>query len=192
MKFLAIFVHSITLLTFVASAQVDPPCTIRTLVGNPVVFSGDGGAATAAHLLGPRGIAKAADGTIFFADSYNNRVRKISPEGIISTIAGNGRRGFSGDGGPATLAELSSPSELALDAAGNLYVIDQTGFAGRVRRITPDGIITTIAGNGTAGYGGDGGPATEAMFSLPIGLAVDSEGNVYIADNKNNRAGVCT
>ena len=121
-----------------------------------------------------------AAGNLYIADSGNNSIRKVAPNGTITTVAGNGTQGYSGDGGPATSAELNYPYGVAVDAAGNLYIADTSNY--RVRKVTPDGTITTVAGNGTEGYSGDGGPATSAGLGMPQGVAVDAAGNLYIAD----------
>ena len=148
-------------------------------------FSGDGGPAASAALNSPIGVAVDAFGNVYIADQNNNRIRKVNTAGIISTFAGNGTAGFSGDGGPATHAELSSPFGVAADAAGNVYFTDVNNF--RVRKVTPAGIISTFAGNGISGFNGDGGPATSAQLNTQGGLAVDAAGNVYIADWANFR-----
>jgi sugar lactone lactonase YvrE len=147
-------------------------------------YSGDGGLATAAQLNFPNGVAVDSTGSIYVADTGNNRIRKITTAGKISTVVGNGTRGSSGDGGPATEAQLNSPHGLAVDSAGNLYIAESY----RIRKVTPAGIISTVAGNGTLGYSGDGDLATAAQLNNgPTGLAVDSSGNLYIADLSNNR-----
>jgi uncharacterized protein (TIGR03437 family) len=148
-------------------------------------FSGDGGAATSAHLINPTGVAVDGSGNLFIADSYNNRIRKVSTNGIITTVAGNGTMGFSGDGGPATSASLASPNAVAVDGSGNLFIADYNN--NRVRKVSTTGIITTVAGNGTAGFSGDGGPATGAQIWGPDGVAVDASGNIFIADFNNKR-----
>jgi uncharacterized protein YjiK len=148
-------------------------------------YSGDGGKATSAEIFGPFGVALDASGNIYIADYYNNRVRRVTTAGIISTVAGNGTGGYSGDGGAATSAELSHPSGVTVDSAGNFYIADQTN--NRIRKVTTTGIISTVAGNGTQGYSGDGGAATSAELNQPYGVTVDSAGNIYIADFLNNR-----
>jgi uncharacterized protein (TIGR03437 family) len=147
-------------------------------------FYGDGGPAISAQLYAPEGVAVDGGGNLYIADGTNH-VRKVAPNGIIVTVAGVGQAGFAGDGGPAISAQLSSPQGLASDAAGNLYVAD--GGNNRVRKITPLGIISTVAGNGQAGYSGDGGVATSAQLNNPIGVAVDAAGTLYIADTWNYR-----
>ena len=148
-------------------------------------FSGDGGPAANAMLGRPVGLVVDYGGNIICVDSTAHRIRKIDSSGIISTIAGNGVNGFSGDGGPATLASLSFPLAVAIDRASNLYVADAGN--NRIRMIAPNGVITTIAGNGGGGFAGDGGMAVNASLNIPSDMAVDSAGNLYIADSGNNR-----
>ncbi len=146
--------------------------------------SGDGGPATAAQLNNPQALAIAADGTIYIADTDNHRIRAVI-SGTISTIAGSGALGFSGDNGPATMARLASPTAIAVGSTGMVYVADSGNH--RIRSINTSGVITTIAGNGTQGFSGDGGPATSAALDTPSGLAVSSTGQLYIADTHNHR-----
>ena len=232
--------------------QVSAAGIITTVAGNGNRgFSGDGGAATGAQLASPVGPAVAAAGNVFFADAGNARIRQVSTSGIITTVAGDGTLGPSGDGGPATSTPLF-PNSVAVDGAGNLFIGDygsnrirkvspggiMTTVAGcapgcipggipgdggpatsvrlwlglgdpnflggtaldsagnlfiadtnnqRIRKVSPDGIITTAAGTGAMGFSGDGGPATSAQLSAPLAVAVDSENNLYIADTYNNR-----
>ncbi|MBW1818596.1 MAG: hypothetical protein JRJ60_15750, partial [Deltaproteobacteria bacterium] len=147
--------------------------------------SGDGLPATDAQLDFPWGIAVDASGNLYISDIGCNRIRKIDTSGIITTVAGNGTYGYSGDGGPATQAELDTPMDVAVDTSGNLYIVD--GFNARIRKVDTNGIITTVAGNGTYGYSGDGGPATQAQLYEPGGVTVDTSGNLYIADTYNYR-----
>src|SRR6266581_2875799 len=136
---------------------------ISTVAGNGRVgFSGDGGPATGTTLASPSGVAVDAAGNLYIADHGHNRIRKVNTDGIITTVAGNGTFGFSGDGGLATSANLWGPTGVAVDAAGNLYIADYGN--NRIRRVNTDGIITTVAGNGTAGLSGDGGLATSASL----------------------------
>jgi trimeric autotransporter adhesin len=167
---------------------------ISTVVGNGTGgFSGDGDLATAARLFLPTGVAVDSADNLYIADTGNNRIRKVTTAGIISTVAGNGTPGSSGDGGLATAAQLDGPSGVAVDSAGNLYIADQGNVAigdpgsQRIRKVTTAGIISTVAGNGTRGFSGDGGLATAAQLNLPSGVVVDSEGNLYIADQGNSR-----
>ncbi|MFA5891305.1 MAG: hypothetical protein WDA27_10235 [Actinomycetota bacterium] len=166
--------------------KVDPDGTISTVAGNEsCCFSGDGGPATQANLSYPRGVAVAPDGSIFIADYYNSRIRKVDPAGIISTVAGNGNGDFSGDGGPATQASLSYPRGVAVAPDGSIFIADSGNY--RIRKVDPDGTISTVAGNGSSGFSGDGGPATQASLSEPEGVAVVPDGSIFIADSGNYR-----
>ncbi|MBI2947659.1 MAG: hypothetical protein HYY23_08425, partial [Verrucomicrobia bacterium] len=159
---------------------------IQTLAGTGVpAFSGDGGPATSARLNSPTCVAVDAAGNLLIADTQNHRIRKVTPVGLISTLAGTGSAAFNGDGGPGTSASLQSPQGLALDATGNLYVADSLNH--RVRQLAPDGRISTIAGSGARGFGGDAGPAMLANLNSPSRVAVDAEGNLLIADTGNHR-----
>jgi uncharacterized protein (TIGR03437 family) len=146
-------------------------------------FSGDGGPALYAGLQYPTSVAVDNSGNLFIADNSNFRVRKVTPQGTISTVAGNGTQGFSGDGGPATSAQLDGMMELgvAADASGNLFIADRGNC--RIRKVTPQGTITTVAGNGTPGSSGDGGPATSAQLYYPFEVAVNASGNLFIANS---------
>jgi len=159
---------------------------ITTVAGNGAFgFSGDNGPATAAKLAFPYSVAVDASGNIYIADRNNNRIRKVDASGTITTIAGTTSAGYTGDNGAANAAQLSAPGALALDALGNLYIADYNNNV--VRKITMStGIITTVAGNGTQGFGGDNGAAASAQLSHPTGLTVDVNGNIYIADYGNN------
>jgi sugar lactone lactonase YvrE len=165
--------------------MVLPTGIITTFAGNGLSgFSGDGGAATSAQLSQPAGLALDSAGNLYIADSNNSVVRKVTPAGIISTVAGTGGvLGFSGDGGPATQAKFMAPIAVALDSSGNLYIVDFYGWIREVNAAT--GVIATIAGNGTIGYSGDGGAATAAQFFNPLGVALDSSGSIYVADSNN-------
>ena len=146
--------------------------------------SGDGGPAWMAQLSAPLGVA-AGGGSIYIADSLNHRVRRLSPGGILATIAGSGIRGYGGDGGPALEAQLDTPDGVAVDGAGNVYFSDAANHC--VRRVTSGGLIETVAGNGVLGFAGDGGPAREALLHRPAGIALDGQGNLFIADSGNHR-----
>ena len=148
-------------------------------------YSGDGGPATSAALDGPSAVAVGPGGSVYIADTGNDRVRRIAPDGTIATVAGTGGRGFSGDGGGATAATLAGPAGLTVDARGDLYIADVLN--NRVRKVAPDGTMTTLAGSGRRGRSGDGGRATAAALDTPAGVAVDGSGNVYIADAGNAR-----
>ncbi|GBD25095.1 Anti-sigma-I factor RsgI2 [bacterium HR30] len=159
---------------------------IDTVAGTGIRgFSGDGGPAVAAQLNFPTDVTCGADGAVFVADTLNHRVRKISRDGTIVTAVGDGRPFSSGDGGPATKASINGPRGVAFDSAGNLYVAE--GDGNRIRKIGPDGIITTFAGTGAWGFGGDNGPATQAKLANPWHVALDGFGNVFIADYGNSR-----
>ena len=165
--------------------KVDPSGIITTVAGPGLpFFSGDGGPATSAASGRPGGVAVDQAGNIYIADSLNLRVRKVDTRGIITTVAG-GASGFSGDGGPAVGAGMSSPEAVAVDNAGNLYIAD-TSFH-RVRKVDASGTISTFAGNGTIGTAGDGGQAANAQLSGISGLAADSAGNVYITERLSER-----
>jgi sugar lactone lactonase YvrE len=164
-----------------AVRKVDPHGTITTVAGTGEAgFSGDGGPATKARLDFPNAVAVDREGNLYISGDY--RIRKVDKDGIITTFAGTGEAGYSGDGGPATSARLTGPSQITFDDRGNLYLADEFS----VRKIDPSGTITTVAGTGQAGFSGDGGPATEAKFEAND-VALDREGNMYIADTENNR-----
>ncbi len=171
------------------------PLIITTAAGQDAAgFSGDGAPAVTAMLgnYGPSSVAAAPDGSLYIADNNNERIRVVAPSGIITTVAGNGSLAFGGDGGPALAASLYEPTAVAVGPDGSLYILDKSNA--RVRRVKPDstaslagGIITTVAGNGINGYSGDGGPAVNANLNSPYGIAVGSDGSLYIADSGNYR-----
>jgi RHS repeat-associated protein len=163
--------------------KVDTVGVITTVAGNGSFgYSGDGGPAIQARLsITIGGLAVDSFGNLFFGDSGNRRVRKVNTSGIISTVAGNGSSGYSGDGGPALKAQLMSASDVLLDSAGNLYIADYGNR--RVRKVDTSGVITTVAGNGSLGYSGNGGPAVKAQLNHPSELAIDNSGNLYIITN---------
>ena len=159
---------------------------ITTVAGNGSVgFSGDGGPAGNASFDNPVGVAVDDAGDLFIADAGNNRIRKVDSNGIITTVAGNGSAGFSGDGGSATNAACSYPVGVAVDDVGDLFIADAGN--NRIREVDSNGTINTVAGNGTSGYSGDGGPAINAACSYPYGVAVDHTGDLFIADLGNSR-----
>ena len=165
-------------------ASTDNISTIAGTAGSDG-YSGDGGAATDAELYQPYGVAVDSTGNVYIADRGNNRIRKLDASGNISTIAGTGDSGYSGDGGAATSAELNLPQGVTLNSSGNLYISDTSNQC--VRKVDMStGNISTIAGTGSAGHTGDGGPASDARLRGPTALALDSTGNVYIADYWNH------
>jgi sugar lactone lactonase YvrE len=166
--------------------KVDKNGVITTIAGRRFgAFSGDGGLATEAVLNSPQGVAVDKNGNIFIADTYNNRIRKIDLNGIITTVAGSQGYGAFGDGGLATSATLYQPADIAIDKIGNLYIADR--ILSRIRKVDTNGIITTVAGNVYAGFSGDGGPANLASLNEPYDIAVDEAGNLFIADKYNHR-----
>lgn len=169
--------------------------TISIFAGNGTAgFSGDGGAATSASLNRPSAIAIDSQGNVYISDRDNNRIRVVNPSGVISTYAGTGVAGFTGDGGPSNQARLSQQTDLEFDSRGNLYVIDWGNS--RIRRIRPDRTIETVAGNGTFGFSGDGGPAASAAIAPFVGMAIDASNNVYFSGSQRIRridsAGIIT
>lgn len=166
--------------------RVDSSGKVTTIAGNGAKgYSGDGGPATSGALYKPyRAVADRA-GNIYIADFYNNRIRKVDTSGTITTVAGTGTQGYNGDGIPATTAQLSLPGAVAVDSAGNGYIVDT--WNNRIGKVDTSGTINTIAGTGFAGVLGDGGPATSAQVNEPEGIALDSSGNIYIADYGNSK-----
>jgi len=164
--------------------------TISTVAGSDSMgYGGDGGKATSAMLNNPHGVAVDKAGNIYIADTNNFVVRKVDTSGTITTVAGIAGQvtiiGPAPEGVPATTVPLVSPWAVTVDSAGNLYITEWLGY--RIRKVDKQGIITTVAGNGTYGFSGDDGPATSAMFKAPEGIRFDAAGNLYIADNQNNR-----
>jgi hypothetical protein len=166
--------------------RVSPAGIITTVAGIGVKgFSGDGGPAVAARISAPRGLASLPDGSYLIADSDNNRIRRVTAAGIISTVAGTGTSGFGGDGGSATSAAMNSPFGVAPVSDGGFLIADADNR--RVRRVSAAGTITTVAGTGTSGFSGDGGPATSARITAPYNVAPLSDGGFLIADTANHR-----
>jgi uncharacterized protein (TIGR03437 family) len=166
--------------------KVDLYGVITTLAGTGEPgFSGDGGLGVNAQLNLPYGLAVDLAGNVYIADLGNQRVRRVGPDGRIFTVAGTGAKGSLGDGGPALNAQLATPRNVAVDAAGNLYISEFEGH--RIRQVSADGRIATAAGTGVAGFRGDGGQAVSAQLAFPAGVAVDRMGTLYIADSQNQR-----
>lgn len=173
---------------FSKADKVDSNGNINEIAGgNGPGYSGDGGTATFSKINGPEGITVDNEGNIYIADTRNHCIRKVdSKSGIITTIAGVGTPGYSGDLGPATSAQLNYPWDIALDSNGNIYIADLQNH--RIRKVDKNtGIISTVAGTGYGGYNGDGQPANAASLYTPSGVSIDSLGNIYIADATNNR-----
>ena len=160
--------------------------TISTYAGTGALgATGDGAAATLASFDHPIGLALSSTGRLYIADTANSKIRMVASDGTISTVAGTGVVGSVGDGGPAINALLNRPQGIAFDAAGNLYIADTANHL--IRKVTTDGTITTVAGNGNAGFSGDGGPATQASLWYPKSVLVDAAGNMLIVDSFNAR-----
>lgn len=178
--------RTLLLLAFLAHTATSAEWTISTFAGNGVKGgSGDGGLATAAQIDNPFGVVRGPDGAIWFCEYTGQRIRRVAADGTISTIAGTGEKGYSGDGGPALQATFNLPHELRFDANGDLYVVDMTNHA--VRKIDmKTKVITTIAGNGKPGYNGDGGPAKDAQFKQPHSIQFGPGGDLYVCDIGNN------
>jgi tetratricopeptide (TPR) repeat protein/sugar lactone lactonase YvrE len=169
-----------------AAGAAEPSYRITTVAGNGERgFAGDGGPAAAAKLARPCAVDVDEQGNLFIADYHNARIRKVAPDGTITTLAGTGEPGYAGDGGPAVRAKLWGPYGVRADRHGNVFIADQRNH--RVRKVAPDGTITTVAGDGRRGGDGDGGPAIRASLSGPNDMVADGEGNLYIADAGNSR-----
>lgn len=160
--------------------------SIKTFAGNGVQgFSGDGGPADQAQIDNPFGVVRGPDGAIWFCEYTGQRIRRVAPDGTISTVAGSGKQGYSGDGGPALMASFNRPHELRFDKAGDLYIVDM-GNNG-VRKVDmKTGLISTFAGTGQPGYSGDGGPANQAQFKQPHSIQFGPEGDLYVCDIGNH------
>jgi sugar lactone lactonase YvrE len=168
--------------TFTQVYRLESNGTVTLIAGAPGFPSavGDGGPATAAKISNPSSLAFDAAGNLYITEPFDSRVRKVTPGGTITTFAGNGHAGYSGDGGPASNALLSTPVDVKTDSSGNVFIADLT--ASVVRKVSASGIITTVAGTGTKGSSGDGGPATQATLSGAAAIAIDPAGNLFIAD----------
>lgn len=178
-------------LTVAASPYLPAQPVITSVAGTGEKgYSGDGGPATQAQLDQPFDVLIDPQGHLYFSDTNNHVVRRVDAKtGVITTVAGNGTKGYSGDGGPATKAQLNEPYGIELDAEGNLYIADRLNRC--VRKVSPQGIITTLAGKpGQIGFSGDGGPADQALLREPNGLALDSQGRLFIADVADHRVRV--
>jgi sugar lactone lactonase YvrE len=166
--------------------RVDPDGRVWTVAGNGQSgYVGEGLNAVETSLWTPAHIFLDGNGNLYLSEWHANRIRRIAPDGTITTVAGNGNPGQAGDGGPATKASINSPNGIFVNDDGTLYIADLGN--NRVRRVDPDGIITTVAGEGTPGWSGDGGPATDAKLNRPSGVFVDAAGDLYIADTRNKR-----
>ena len=166
--------------------RLTPAGTLVTVAGNGSPGSaGDNGRAALAQLNAPAAIAFDPRGNLYIADTFNHLIRKVTPAGFITTVAGNGAAGFSGDGGPATSATLNFPAGVAVDSAGVIYIADTWNH--RIRMVDSDGKIHTVAGSAIQGYGGDGAPALQAELDFPAGIVVDAQGVIYFCDSFNNR-----
>jgi hypothetical protein len=166
--------------------KIDSNGVLTTVAGTGIFgYSGDGGPATKADIFEPRGLAFDHAGNLFICDTANYRIRKVSPSGVITTFAGNGRPGYSGDGEPAIAASLGRFTRIAIDSFDNVYLSDDLNHV--VRRVTADGTIHTVVGNGKFGFAGDGGPATNASLKAPSGLAFDANGDLFVLDRIDNR-----
>src|SRR5947208_3397643 len=161
--------------------------TIATFAGTGVPgYSGDGGVAAGAQLNNPYGISIGPDGALYICDMENHRIRRVARDGTITTVVGTGRRGYSGDSGPALQAELNEPYEVRFDKAGNMFFVEMRNHI--VRRVdAKTKIISTVAGTGQEGFSGDGGPATKAHLKQPHSIQFDAKGDLYICDIGNNR-----
>lgn len=182
---LCLFLFFVTCCIF-HSMYANAQGVITTIIGNGMAsFGGDETLAVNANLTNPSGVVVDGGGNMYIADTGNNRIRMVNTDGIISTVAGNGNAGFSGDEGAATEATLNAPIDVALDAEGNLYISDNENH--RIRKVNTLGVISTVAGNGNAEFNGDGGSAIDASLNSPKSIIVDGNGNLFIADNFNHR-----
>lgn len=195
MKLNQILFSSLLIFASSSTANSQTITTVAGVVGSPG-YVGDAGKATDARFNNPRAVATDNDGNLYIADMRNHVIRKVNPNGIINTVAGNGTAGNSGVGGPATAGQLAQPTGMTIDNDGNIYIADYNSSV--IKKVTTSGIMTIFAGNGTEGFSGDGGPASQAKLYRPTAVAVDKEGNVFISDASNKvirkvtKAGVIT
>jgi streptogramin lyase len=185
-RMMILFLRSFALALLVSASAHAGGWSITTIAGTGTAGgTGDGGSGTAAQIDNPFGLVRGPDGALWFCEYTGQRIRRLAADGTISTIAGTGAKGYSGDGGPALQATFNLPHELRFDAAGDLFVVDMTNHA--VRKIAlKTGIITTIAGSGKPGYSGDGGPAVHATFKQPHSIQFGPDGSLYVCDIGNN------
>ena len=175
----------LTLLISIITITFSNSQTVEIFAGTGTAgYSGDGTVAINSELNFPRHLEFDSVGNLYFADENNNVIRMINTNGIITTVIGNGSAGYSGDGGLATSAQINNPRGICIDNAGNIYISDENDV---IRRVDVTGIITTVAGNGSGGFSGDGGLATSAQLKNPKGITVDNQGNLFIADISNDR-----
>lgn len=179
-------IRSLPIFFCAVSTALSTEWTISTVAGTGVAdFGGDGGPAEAAQVNNPFGVVRGPDGALWFCEYGGQRIRRIARDGTISTVAGNGKKGYTGDGGPALDASFNLPHELRFDAAGNIFIADMMNQA--IRRIdAKTRVITTFAGTGQKGYSGDGGPAAQATLSSPHSIQFGPEGDLYICDIGNH------
>jgi streptogramin lyase len=187
LKTLLLFTVLLPFVNLAAKASPPKAWTIETFAGTGQKgYSGDGGLASKAQLNNPYGVARGPDGALYICDTDNQVIRKVTRDGKIATVAGTGKKGYSGDGGPALQATLNEPYEIRFDKSGNLLFVERMNHV--VRRVDAKmNIITTVAGNGKAGFGGDGGAATAASLHEPHSIQLDSSGSIYICDIRNHR-----
>lgn len=178
--------HAVAILLSLTLPALPADWTISTFAGTGKSgFSGDGGPATAAQINNPFGVVRGPDGALWFCEYGGQRIRKVNPDGTIHTMAGNGQKGYAGDGGPALQASMNLPHEIRFDQAGNYYIADMSNHA--IRRVDgKTGVITTLAGTGQPGYSGDGGPANQAQLKQPHSIQFDPQGDLYICDIGNH------
>lgn len=186
-KLIAPFACALLLVLPSAHSQAAGKSTIATVAGTGAKgYTGDGGAATSAQVDNPYGLTRGPDGAFYVCEVGNHVIRRIAPDGKISTVVGTGKKGYSGDGGPAAKAELNEPYEIRFDKAGNMFFVEMKNNL--VRRVdAKTKTISTVAGNGKPGFSGDGGPATQAQFNQPHSIQFDAKGDLYVCDIANHR-----